>query len=200
VIGWKCSCITRSELRGASCEDWKSALREGWKSLTLHVSTSALHTSIARSGRSVQSSLRIIYTSKYLLNWFLFAFKLYKHAKLQILIATDKIKQRKRMIVCFEIIAFIFSGFGRRFISSLRFCSGSGSDIYIIFFYYIKYSALKRIRALIKVIISHVRLFMIISHVKLSLFNYRFSVKIIAFSTLEINLVFPRAHVLFSII
>jgi hypothetical protein len=27
VIGWKCSCITRSELRGASCEDWKSALK-----------------------------------------------------------------------------------------------------------------------------------------------------------------------------
>jgi hypothetical protein len=27
VIGWKCSCITRSELRGTSCEDWKSALR-----------------------------------------------------------------------------------------------------------------------------------------------------------------------------
>jgi hypothetical protein len=26
VIGRKCSCITRSELRGASCEDWKSAL------------------------------------------------------------------------------------------------------------------------------------------------------------------------------
>jgi hypothetical protein len=25
VIGWNCSCITRSELRGASCEDWKSA-------------------------------------------------------------------------------------------------------------------------------------------------------------------------------
>ena len=98
-------------------------------------------------------------------------------------------------------------------------------------------------------IISHVRLFMILSHVKiiafqLSLFNYRFSVKIIAFkdcplynkpliinrkihgcleipdlflvlnmishsfaaltreiscSTLEINLVFPRTHVLFSI-
>jgi hypothetical protein len=49
-------------------------------------------------------------------------------------------------------------------------------------FYYIKYSALKRFRALIKVIISHVRLFMIISHVKiiafqLSLFckKYRFS-------------------------
>jgi hypothetical protein len=34
VIGWKCSCITRSELRGASCEDWKSALRR--KSSTLH--------------------------------------------------------------------------------------------------------------------------------------------------------------------
>jgi hypothetical protein len=42
------------------------------------------------SGRSVQSSLTIIYTSKYLLNWLLFAFKLYKHAKMQILIATDK--------------------------------------------------------------------------------------------------------------
>ena len=50
------------------------------------------------------------------------------------------------------------------------------------FYYYIKYSALQRFRALIKVIISHVRLFMIISHVKiiafqLSLFckSYRFS-------------------------
>ena len=48
----------------------------------VHVSTSAHHTSIAGSDRSVQSSLRIIYTSKYLLNWFLFAFKLYKPAKL----------------------------------------------------------------------------------------------------------------------
>ena len=56
------------------------------KSLILYVSTFALHTSIA----SVQSSLRIIYTSKYLLNWFLFAFKLYKHAKMQVLIATEK--------------------------------------------------------------------------------------------------------------
>ena len=48
--------------------------------------------SIARSGRSVQSSnssSRIIYTSNYMLNWFLFAFKLYKHAKMQILIATE---------------------------------------------------------------------------------------------------------------
>ena len=36
--------------------------------------------------------------------------------------------------------------------------------------YYIKYSALKRFRALIKVIISHVRLFMIISHVKIIAF------------------------------
>jgi hypothetical protein len=25
-LDWKCSCITRSALRGASCEDWKSAL------------------------------------------------------------------------------------------------------------------------------------------------------------------------------
>jgi hypothetical protein len=74
-----------------------------------------------------------------------------------------------------------------------------------------------------KVIISHVRLFMIISHVKiiafqLSLFckNYRFSKTVlyiinrkihgclaptreISCSTLEINLVFPRTHVLFSI-
>jgi hypothetical protein len=65
-------------------------LKRGWKSLILHVSTSALHTSIARSGRSIQSSLRIIYTSKYWLNWFLFAFKLYRHAKMQILIATGK--------------------------------------------------------------------------------------------------------------
>ena len=93
---------------------------------------------------------------------------------------------------------------------------------------------------MIKVIISHVRLFMIISHVKiigfqLSLFckNYRFSKTVlyiinrkihgcleipdlflvlnmishsfaaltreISCSTLEINLVFPRTHVLFSI-
>ena len=80
-----------------------------------------------------------------------------------------------------------------------------------------------RFRALIKVIISHVRLFMIISHVKiiafqLSLFckNYRFSktalyiinrkihvcfalIREISCSTLKINLVFPRTHVLFSI-
>ena len=110
----------------------------------------------------------------------------------------------------------------------------------LIIFYYIKYSALLRFRALIKVIISHVGLFMIISHVKiiafqLSLFckNYRFSKTVlyiinrkihgcleisdlflvlnmishsfaaltreISCSTLEINLVFPRTHVLFSI-
>ena len=54
--------------------------------------------------------------------------------------------------------------------------------VLFIYFYYIKYSALQRFWALIKLIISHVRLFMIISHVKiiafqLSLFckNYRFS-------------------------
>jgi hypothetical protein len=35
-------------------------------------------------------SLRIIYISKYLLNWFLFALKLYKHTRMQIPIATDK--------------------------------------------------------------------------------------------------------------
>jgi hypothetical protein len=82
------------------------------------------------------------------------------------------------------------------------------------------------LRALIKVIISHVRLFMIMSHVKiiafdLSLFcrNYRFSKTVLYIinrkihgcleipdlflvlcSTLEINLVFPNTHVLFSII
>ena len=70
----------------------KLIAQEAWKSLILHVSTSALRTSIARSGRSVKSSnssSRIIYTSNYLLNWFLFAFKLYKHAKMQILIATE---------------------------------------------------------------------------------------------------------------
>jgi hypothetical protein len=39
------------------------------------------------------------------------------------------------------------------------------------FFYYIKYSALLRFRALIKVIISHVRLFMIILHVKIIAFQ-----------------------------
>ena len=96
------------------------------------------------------------------------------------------------------------------------------------------------LRALIKVIISHVRLFMIISHVKIIAFqlllfckNYRFSKTVlyiinrkihgcleipdlflvlnmishsfaaltreISCSTLEINLVFPRTHVLFSI-
>ena len=100
----------------ASCEELRARtgnppLRGGWKSLILHVSTSALHTSIARSGRSVQSSLRIIYTSKYLLNWFLFAYKLYKHAKMQILIAqtSQEIKQRNRMTVCFEIFALLFS-------------------------------------------------------------------------------------------
>jgi hypothetical protein len=101
----------------------------------------------------------------------------------------------------------------------------------------------RRFRALIKLIISHVRLFMIISHVKiiayqLSLFckNYRFSMQDcplynkqkytwmlgntrsisrvehdislvccaytleISCSTLEINLVLPRTHVLFSTI
>ena len=109
-----------------------------------------------------------------------------------------------------------------------------------IMIYYIKYSALKRFRALIKVIISHVRLFMIISHVKIiafqiSLFctNYRFSKTVlyiinrkihgcleipdlflvlnmishsfaaltreISCSTLEINLVFPRTHVILYI-
>jgi hypothetical protein len=45
--------------------EWPKRVR---KNLILHVSTSALHTSIARSDRSVQSSLRIIITSKYLLN------------------------------------------------------------------------------------------------------------------------------------
>ena len=114
------------------------------------------------------------------------------------------------------------------------------NNFFINYYYYIKYSALSRFRALIKVIISHVRLFMIISHVKIiafqiSLFctNYRFSKTVlyiinrkihgcleipdlflvlnmishsfaaltreISCSTLEINLVFPRTHVLFSI-
>jgi hypothetical protein len=35
VIGWKCSCITRSELRGASCEDWKSAFKHYSSSPTI---------------------------------------------------------------------------------------------------------------------------------------------------------------------
>jgi hypothetical protein len=76
-----------------------------------------LHTSIARSGRSVQSSLRVICTSKYLLNWILFAFKLYKHAKLYILIATDKSgNQATKTYDCMLwniACPFIFSGFGR---------------------------------------------------------------------------------------
>jgi hypothetical protein len=109
--------------------------RGGWKSFIIHVSTSAFHTSIAGSGRSVQSSLRIIYTSKYLLNWFLFAFKLYKHAKVQVLIATDMsgnqaTKTYDRML--WNIWLWNNTGFGRSFISRIRFCSGFGSDIYNI--------------------------------------------------------------------
>jgi hypothetical protein len=99
----------------------------------MHISTSTFHTSIARCGHSVQSSLRIIYTSKYLLNWFLFAFKLYKHAKMQILIATDMsgnqaTKTYDRML--WNIWLWNNTGFGRSFISHVHFCSGS--DIYNI--------------------------------------------------------------------
>ena len=47
---------------------------------------------IARSDCSVQSSLRIIITHI----WFLFAFKLYKHAKVQNHIATDKSGNRAK--------------------------------------------------------------------------------------------------------
>jgi hypothetical protein len=75
---WQPTCVMR-HARGQKlqsfrrkwpfCMDLYSVLREGGKSLILHVSTSALHTSIARSDRSVQASLRIMYTSKYLLSF-----------------------------------------------------------------------------------------------------------------------------------
>jgi hypothetical protein len=46
---------------------------------------------------------------------------------------SQEIKQRKRMVVCFEIFALLFSrGSGAvSFISRVRFCSVSCSDIYI---------------------------------------------------------------------
>ena len=102
----------------------------------LHVSTSALHTSIARSDRSVQSSLRIIYTSKYLLNWFLFAFKSYKHAKLQILRATDMSENQATKTydrICLEIFALLLSrGSGAVSFHAYVSVSDSGSDTYNI--------------------------------------------------------------------
>ena len=111
-------------------------------------------------------------------------------------------------------------------------------------FYYVKYSASQEFRTLIKLIILHVRLFMIISHVKIIAFQtigihclYGYFILLektvvyiinrvihmcweipdlflvlnmisnsfaaltreISCSTLEINLVFPRTHVLFSV-
>ena len=102
------------------------------ESIKLHVSTSALHTSIARSDRSVQSSLRIIYTSKYLLNWFLFAFKSYKHAKLQILRATNKSENQTTKTyltydrICLEIFALLLSR-GSGAVSFHAYVSVSGS-------------------------------------------------------------------------
>jgi hypothetical protein len=40
------------------------------------------------------------------------------------------------MIVCFEIFVLLLSEFGRSFISRIRFCSASGSDIYNILIIY----------------------------------------------------------------
>jgi hypothetical protein len=96
---------------------------------------SALHNSIARSGRFVLSSLRTIYTSKYLLNWFLFVFKLYKHAIMQILIATDKsgnqaTKTYDRML--WNICPLFSRSSG--VVSFRAYVFGSGPDIYNILY------------------------------------------------------------------
>jgi hypothetical protein len=50
---------------------------------------------------------------------------------------SQEINQWKRMIVCFEIFALLFSKFARSFISRIRFCCASGSDIYNILIIYI---------------------------------------------------------------
>ena len=99
--------------------------------------------------------------------------------------------------------------------------------LYIIFLYHIKYSALYEFRIRVKLIISHVRLLVIISHVKIIAFKQSsiiasgyfillekiqhrcleisdlflvldMTLLMISCSTLEINLVFPLTHVLFS--
>jgi hypothetical protein len=81
--------------------------------------------------------MSIISTSKYWLNWFLFAFKVYKHAKLQILIATDKSGNQATKTydgMIWNICPFILAGFERAqfHFTRVRLCSASGSDIYIL--------------------------------------------------------------------